>query len=58
LPTSGSYREPEWKSEIEMFCPYCNTKLYDVFPYGVCNYVSRDKSKGIEGMNKKKLCDE
>jgi len=47
-PSSGTYREHQWKGEIEMFCPYCNAKLYDVFPDGVCNYVSktRDKKRG------------
>jgi hypothetical protein len=29
--------------DIEIRCPYCNAKLYDVFPDGVCNYVSKIK---------------
>jgi uncharacterized protein with PIN domain len=47
-PFSGTYKKHEWKGEIEMFCPYCNAELYDVFRDGVCNYVSktRDKKRG------------
>jgi len=47
-PVSGTYREHQWKGEIEIFCPYCNAKLSDVFPDGACNYVSkmRDKKRG------------
>jgi len=44
-PASGTYREHEWKGVIEMFCPHCNAKLYDVFPDGVCNYVSKIQTK-------------
>lgn len=47
---SGAYKQHEWKGEIEMFCPCCNAKLYDVFPEGVCNYVS--KSLKIERIDK------
>jgi len=40
-PVSGTYRQHEWKGEIEMFCPNCNIKLHDVFPDGLCNYISK-----------------
>jgi sarcosine oxidase delta subunit len=50
-PASAMYRKHEWKGEIEIFCPYCDAELYDVFPDGVCNYVSRGKSRCAEGMN-------
>jgi len=42
---SATYKKHEWKGEIEIFCPYCNAKLYDVFPNGVCNYVSNHGSR-------------
>jgi uncharacterized protein with PIN domain len=51
----GTYRKHDWKGEIEMFCPYCNAKIYDVFPDGVCNYVSRNKSHGVDSMNKRQI---
>ena len=38
--TSGTYKEHEWKGDMEIRCPNCNAKLWDVFPEGVCNYVS------------------
>lgn len=37
-PLSGTYKVDD--GLIEMFCPNCDAKLYDVFPEGVCNYVS------------------
>jgi uncharacterized protein with PIN domain len=40
---SGTYKEHECKGYLEMFCPDCNAKLFDVFPDGVCNYVSKHK---------------
>lgn len=43
-PASATYKTHEWKGEIEFFCPYCNAKLHDIFPLGVCNYVSVNKS--------------
>jgi len=46
-PASTTYRLHEWKGETEIFCPYCNAKLYDVFPDGVCNYVSRGKGRKL-----------
>jgi hypothetical protein len=42
---SGTYKQHEWKGEIEMFYQYCDGKLYDVFPDGVCNYVPRKRSR-------------
>jgi hypothetical protein len=42
-PISGTYKEHKWKGEIEMFCPHCDSELYDVFPDGVCNYVSKEE---------------
>jgi len=38
---SGTYRDHDWKGELEMFCPNCSAKLYDIFPDGVCNYTSK-----------------
>lgn len=52
---SGTYKEHEWKGEIEIFCPYCNTKLYEVFPDGVCNYVWRNKSREAKSIDKKEI---
>jgi uncharacterized protein with PIN domain len=40
---SATYREHELKGEIEIFCPHCDAKLCDIFPEGVCNYISRSK---------------
>ena len=37
---SGTYKHHDWKGYLEMFCPYCDAKLFDVFEDGVCNYVS------------------
>ena len=53
--SSGAYREHEWKGEMEILCPNCDAKLFDVFPDGVCNYVSKHKQKlkGEYSMNKK-----
>jgi hypothetical protein len=45
---SATYREHGWKGEIEISCPYCDAKLYDVFPDGVCNYVPRSRQMPIE----------
>jgi DNA-directed RNA polymerase subunit RPC12/RpoP len=45
-PDSGTYKLHESKGYLEMFCPYCEAKLHDVFPDGVCNHVSK-----IEGNN-------
>jgi hypothetical protein len=42
-PISGTYKEHEWKGEIVMFCPHYNAELYDIFPDGVCNYVSQEE---------------
>lgn len=42
---SGTYKEHECKGDLVMFCPNCNAKLYDVFPEGVCNYVSKREQK-------------
>jgi hypothetical protein len=47
-PASATYREHGWKGEIEISCPYCDAKLYDVFPDGVCNYVPRSRQMPIE----------
>lgn len=51
-PASAIYKTHRWKGEIEIFCPYCDAELYDVFPDGVCNYVPRDKSRCVEGTSK------
>jgi len=42
-PTSGTYRMHETKGDIDIRCPNCDIKLFDVFPEGVCNYVSRKR---------------
>ena len=42
-PASGTYKVED--GLIEMFCPSCDAKLYDVFPEGVCNYISRKEGK-------------
>ena len=42
-PESGRYDGSG--GYLEMFCPNCDAKLYDVFPNGVCNYVSKKKHR-------------
>ena len=37
-PESGTYNDSD--GYLEMFCPNCDARLYDVFEEGVCNYVS------------------
>jgi uncharacterized protein with PIN domain len=51
-PASAIYKTHKWKGVIEIFCPYCDAELYDVFPDGVCNYVPRGKSRCAEGPSK------
>ena len=41
-PASGTYRVDD--GLLEIFCPNCEAKLYDVFPDGACNYVSEQVS--------------
>jgi len=44
-PASGTYKNDDgW---IEMYCPNCDAKLYDVFPDGVCNFVSKRRSANL-----------
>ena len=38
-PESGTYKNSD--GYLEMFCPHCDAKLYDMFEDGVCNYVSK-----------------
>jgi len=38
-PASGTYKVDD--GLLEMYCPNCDAKLYDVFPDGVCNFVSK-----------------
>jgi phage FluMu protein Com len=40
---SGAYKKHDVKGDMEIRCPNCNTKLWDIFPEGVCDYVPRDK---------------
>jgi len=47
-PASGTYKEHDWKGDMEIRCPNCNAKLWDIFPEGVCNYVSEDEKKRNE----------
>jgi len=47
-PASGTYKDHEWKGDIEIRCPNCNATLWDVFPDGACNYVSEDEKKADE----------
>jgi hypothetical protein len=42
---SGTYKQHKSKGVIEMFCPYCDAELYDVFPDGVCNYIQKHGNK-------------
>ncbi|MBW2968810.1 hypothetical protein KY314_01695 [Candidatus Woesearchaeota archaeon] len=37
-PETGKYKSEEEKGYLEMTCPYCEVKLFDIFPNGVCNY--------------------
>jgi len=53
---SGTYKEHDWKGDMEIRCPNCNAKLWDIFPEGVCNYVLKNKKPSVEEINKK-LCD-
>ena len=41
-PTSGTYKVDD--GELEVRCFYCDAKLYDVFPDGACNFVSKRRS--------------
>jgi len=47
-PASGTYKEHDLKGDMEIRCPNCNAKLWDIFPDGVCNYVSGDEQKRNE----------
>jgi DNA-directed RNA polymerase subunit RPC12/RpoP len=35
-PVSGTYKADD--GDLEINCYYCDAKLYDAFPDGVCNY--------------------
>ena len=37
--TSGTYKVDD--GLLEVYCPHCDAKLYDVFLDGACNYVSK-----------------
>lgn len=41
---SGTYKKHEWKGDMEIRCPNCNVKL-DIFPEGLCNYVSKNNKE-------------
>jgi hypothetical protein len=40
---SGTYKEPDWKGDMEIHRPNCSAKLWDTFPEGVCNYVTKNR---------------
>jgi phage FluMu protein Com len=42
---SGTYKKHDWKGDMEIRCPNCNAKLWDIFPEGVCNYVSKSNKE-------------
>jgi DNA-directed RNA polymerase subunit RPC12/RpoP len=44
-PTSGAYKMHETKGDIDIRCPNCDIKLFDVFPEGVCNCVSKKRTR-------------
>jgi len=37
-PKTGTYSENPHVCDMEIRCPNCNAKLWDVFPEGACNY--------------------
>jgi len=39
----GTYKLND--GELEPYCPDCDAELFDIFPDGVCNYVSRKVRK-------------
>ena len=42
---SGTHEEHDWKGDMEIRCSNCNAKLWDIFPKGVCNYVSKNNKE-------------
>ena len=40
---TGTYKENTDSCDIEIRCPNCHCKLYDVFPEGVCNFSLSEK---------------
>ncbi|MEM0096169.1 MAG: hypothetical protein QW660_05990 [Candidatus Bathyarchaeia archaeon] len=42
-PEEGRFIEVDGEAEME--CPECHADLYDLFPDGVCNFVSNSGEK-------------
>ena len=44
-PKTGGYEDDEYRAEIEIRCPNCESRVEDIFEEGACNYQAKETER-------------